>query len=327
MRAAAAAPSVDNGAVVIMYHRVGDSRFPDTNVTVAQFEAHLDELEKSKYHVAPLPEIVAAIVEGRPLPARTVAITFDDAYRSIADNAWPRLRARGFPFTLFVATGPVDRGLADYLSWAELRELNASDLVTVGSQSATHPHLPLLSRTGIEEELAASQTRFRAELGERPALIAYPYGEYDTRVKQAARKAGFVAGFGQHSGAVGRGGDRFALPRFAFNEAFADIERFRLAVNALPLPVSDLTPEDPVIDERSNPPNYGFTVDDSIGAPGGINCYASGFGKVRTETLGQRVEVRVDAPLPPGHTRINCTMPADDGRWRWLGRQFLVPVS
>ncbi|MDX1711852.1 MAG: polysaccharide deacetylase family protein [Rhodovibrionaceae bacterium] len=322
---AVAQTSAENGAVVLMYHRVGDSRYPSTNVTIPQFEAHLAELQKDRYHVMPLPEIVAAIDQGRPLPARTVAITFDDAYRSILEHAWPRLEARGLAFTLFVATDPVDRGVSGYLTWDELRMLERHELVTIGSQTATHPHLPLISKTRVETEFAASQARFRAELGTAPTLIAYPYGEYDSQVKALARQAGFTAGFGQHSGVVARASDLFALPRFAFNEDFADMERFALAVNALPLPVTEVVPESPVLSDERNPPHYGFTVDPGIGPPASINCYASGFGKVRTETLGQRVEVRIGQPLPSGRTRVNCTLHAGEGRWRWLGRQFLVP--
>jgi hypothetical protein len=41
--------------------------------------------------------------------------------------------------------------------------------------------------------------------------------------------------------------------------------------------------------------------------------------------LGPRAEVRFPGPLPSGRARVNCTMPGPDGRWRWFGKQFLVP--
>jgi hypothetical protein len=37
-----------------------------------------------------------------------------------------------------------------------------------------------------------------------------------------------------------------------------------------------------------------------------------------------RIEVRLRKPFPKGRGRINCTMAADDNRWRWLGRQFII---
>lgn len=323
--AVAAQPPVDNGAVVVMYHRFGDGRFPSTNIRVEQFEAHLAELKKDKYTVLPLPEIVAALKEGRPLPDYAVGISIDDAYLSVYEEAWPRLKAAGFPFTLFVATDPVDRRLKDYMTWDQIRELAASDLVTIGSQTASHPHMPALSKAANRRELAKSQERFRQELGAAPTLFAYPYGEYSLEVQAVTRAAGFAAAFGQHSGAIGRTSNLYALPRYPMNESYGGMDRFRLAVNSLPLPVEDVTPRDNKLTPESNPPLYGFTVHEAVDGVGGLNCFASGRGRVEVKTLfDQRVEVRLDQPFPPGRARINCTLRDDSGRWRWLGTQFYV---
>ncbi len=85
-----------------------------------------------------------------------------------------------------------------------------------------------------------------------------------------------------------------------------------------------MTPRDPLLGE--NPPALGFTVDPEIEAVDRLNCYATGQGRVRHEILGEsRIEVRLAAPFPPGRSRVNCTLPGPDGRWRWFGRQFYVP--
>jgi hypothetical protein len=137
--------------------------------------------------------------------------------------------------------------------------------------------------------------------------------------------AGFAASFGQHSGVAYAGHDLHSLPRFALNETYGAIGRFRLAANALPLRVSDVTPRDNVL--GPNPPSFGFTVDESIPGLGQLACYASHLGQAAAiERLGaRRIEVRVGAPFPAGRGRINCTMPANGGRWRWYGIQFYIP--
>jgi peptidoglycan/xylan/chitin deacetylase (PgdA/CDA1 family) len=316
---------VDNGAVVVMYHRFGDGRYPSTNIRMEQFRKHVAELKKDKYTVMPLPEIVSALRNDRPLPDRAVAITVDDAYLSVYENAWPILREAGFPFTLFVATQPVDAGMKSYMSWDQLRAFAESDLVTIGSQTHNHPHMPAQSLEANRQELSTSQARFRAELGREPDLFAYPYGEYAAPVKKAVREAGFVAAFGQHSGALGRLSDMYALPRYALNEAYGDMDRFTLAVNSLPLPVTDVTPTDNKLGASENPPLYGFTVHDSIDRLDGLNCFASGRGEVTIkEVMNGRIEVRLDKPFPEGRARINCTLMGPDGRWRWFGNQFYV---
>jgi peptidoglycan/xylan/chitin deacetylase (PgdA/CDA1 family) len=323
--AAAEVELLDNGAVVLMYHRFGESDLPTTSVTLQQFEAHLAELTSGGYHVLALPEIVAALHNGRRLPERSVAITVDDAFLSVYIEAWPRLRAAGLPFTLFVATDPVDRELPRYMTWKQLRELAADPLVTIGAHTASHPHMVEASAEGNREEIRRSLARFERELGTRPALFAYPFGEFSQQVADLVAAMGFAAAFGQHSGVIARSLDRFRLPRFGFNEAYGDIERFRLVVNAAPLPVTDLTPADPQISEDSNPPLLGFTVLGDFAARRHLNCYASNGLEAQVEQLEARVEVRLSGPLPTGRTRINCTMPASDGRWRWFGRQLYLP--
>jgi peptidoglycan/xylan/chitin deacetylase (PgdA/CDA1 family) len=272
----------------------------------------------------PLDAIMVAIRQNRPLPDRTVAITIDDAFLSVYREAWPRLRAAGLPFTLFVATDAIDKELAGYMSWDQLRELAAGG-VTIGSQTRSHPHMPRLDDGANHEELRYSSQRFLSELGRRPTLFAYPYGEYGTDVQKVVTEAGFVAAFGQHSGALSPQDDLYGLPRWAMNERYGDLQRFRMAVNALPFRVSDVTPPDRVI--RRNPPAFGFTLQENIGNADQIACYSSHHGgPVRLERLGDvRFEVRLDGPFPPGRARINCTVPGPDQRWRWLGVQFYVP--
>ncbi len=330
LSAAAAAPppaAAETHAVVFMYHRFGDGRFPSTNIALDQFDAHIAEIRSGGYNVRPLPEIIAAFRKREPLADRTIAITIDDAYASVYEQAWPRLRQAGLPFTLFIATDAVDRRLAGVMTWDQIREL-ATAGVTIGSQSASHPHMPDLTQAQNQAEIERSNQRFREELGFTPTLFAYPFGESGLEQQQLIRGAGFVAAFGQHSGVQHADTDLYNLPRFAMNERFGSLDRFRLAANALPLPVSDVTPADTVL-RAQNPPAFGFTVDPRIKRLDRLNCYASNqSGAARLERLGpHRIEVRIDEAFAPGRGRINCTLPAGDGRWRWFGVQFFIPKA
>jgi len=318
----AAAQSADSAAVLI-YHRFGEPAYPSTNIGVDSFEAHLAELADPKYHVLPLSEIVEALEEGESLSDRSVAITIDDAYRSVYELAWPRLKAAGIPFTLFVSTDLIDRGATDLMTWEQLAELAASPLVEIGNHAASHAHLPARGLTNAREDILRAQGRIEEELGVTPKIFAYPFGEISLPLKDLVRSLGFTAAFGQHSGALGATLDPFELPRFALNEDMGDLKRLRTAVEAWPLPVSDLVPADPLIPPEGNPPLAGFTLLPEAGAPDALACYSNVDGLV-VERLDRRIELRFKDPLPPGRTRVNCTLPAEPGRWRWLGRQFLV---
>ena len=308
-------------ATILMYHRFGEENYPSTNVTLAQFEEHLEVLASGPYSVLPLEEIVASLRSGTPLPDRTVAITIDDAYLSVYEEALPRLLARGFPATLFVATRPVDRGLRAYMDWDQLREWQAAGF-GIGSQTQTHPHMHRLTIEENSEELKVSNERFLAELGMRPTLFAYPYGEYNLDVIGLVKDAGFEAAFGQNSG-VAHGYDGFfELPRFAMNEQYGTRERLELAINGLPLKVNQLVPEDVVLAE--NPPLYGFTLSADMDKERQLRCFNSKYGKLDVAIIGRRAEIRMPGPLVGKRARVNCTMPGPDGRWRWFGRQFLT---
>jgi peptidoglycan/xylan/chitin deacetylase (PgdA/CDA1 family) len=311
-------------AVILMYHRFGESKFPSTNIRLKQFEAHIAELTSGPYHVLPVSEIVAKIQAGASLPERTVGITVDDGYLSVFKEAWPRLSAAGLPFTVFISTDLADRGAASYMRWEQIRQLRDAG-VGIGAHTASHPHMIASDAARLDDEIEKSGLRFQAELGAAPDFFAYPYGEAAGRERALALKSGYRAAFGQHSGVFHKSSEVTYIPRFALNESFGAIGRFRLVINTLALPVADVAPIDAGIG-AVNPPNFGFTVTGDIGNLKSLGCFSSSEGRARVEILGERrVEVRLKKPLPRGRSRINCTLRDASGRWRWLGTIFYVP--
>lgn len=321
--------AAETGAVVLMYHRFGEGDYPSTNIRLDQFEAQIEELKAGGYSVVPLSDVVAAQSGGRALPEKAVAITMDDAYLSIYTEAWPRLKEAGFPFTVFTSTEAVDRATSGaykrYMTWDQIRELKDAG-VEIGHHSHTHRHMPAASAETNKQEMAEATARFEKELGLAPTLFAYPYGEAGAAVASVVKDAGFPAAFGQHSGPIGAGDDPYNLPRFALNEEYGDIERFRLVINTHALPVSDVEPKDMVVTEAANPPAIGFTLTKDMGNLAGLSCYVSGEGKVTIENIGNvRIEIRPSQAFAQGRTRLNCTMPDDGDHWYWFGRLFYVP--
>jgi len=313
----------ENGAVIFMYHRFGEDAYSSTNTGLDRFVSHVAELASTKYRVLPLPEIIAAFESGAALPDRTLAITIDDAFLSVYTEAWPRLKKAGLPFTLFVATNPIDQRVARYMTWDQLREMAVAG-VTIGNHTGSHGHMPTRTPEENSRDVAQAQRRLETELGVVPKLFAYPFGENGRAVIATIREAGFAAAFGQHSGVAHAGHARLVLPRFALSGGFDSLERLNLAANALPLPMVDVTPTDTVLGR--NPPEMGFTVAEGIDGLGRLACYASHeSGPARLERLGERrFEIRFSRPFGAGRGRVNCTLAAGNGRWRWFGLQFYI---
>ena len=308
---------------MLIYHRFGEEAYPSTNVRLEQFERQIKMLQENGYNVLPLPEIVKSLRAGTPLPDKAIAITIDDAFLSVYNEAWPRLKAAGLPFTLFVATNPVDKGTPGYMTWDQIREMRDSG-ATIGGHTVSHLHMPNNSRKRNASEIVESNNRFEAELGDRPLLFAFPFGEASLELMGLVAESGYIAAFGQHSGAADRHSDPFYLPRFPVNETYGDEVRFRRVINALSLPAQAVTPSDPLITDN-NPPAFGFSIVGDVPRLNELACYHSVFGQVKVEQLGEsRFEVRFAGPFPPGRTRLNCTVPAQEGRWRWFGTQFYI---
>ena len=323
---AAGANAADHAAI-LMYHRFGENKVPSTNIRLEQFDAHIAELTSGKYQVLPLPEIVAKLQAGQPLPDRAVAITADDAYASALTEGWPRLKKAGLPFTLFVATEPVDQKLKGYLTWDQVRQLKKEG-VTIGAHSHKHFSLPGLTKEAARADLETSLRRFEQELGEKPSLFAYPFGEWDAGVKRLVQELGHSIAFGQHSGIAHAKHDMYWQPRFPMNESFGSVERLRQAVNALPLPVTDIAPADVLIrlGQTPNPPVLRFTVTEDVERLQQMICYTGRGRQIAPKPLGERrFEVVPPEPFAPPRDRISCSVPTrESGRFRWFGIQFTV---
>ncbi len=328
---AAAGSAERHSAVVLMYHHVGDSRYPSTNVTLEQFESHLDFFEREGFSVWPLARVVEHLRQRRPLPDKTVAITFDDAYRSVYREAFPRLRARGLPFTVFVSTGYTDRGYSNYMSWSQMQEMAAAG-ATFGNHSTSHDHL-VVRREGeseaqwrqrVREDLEHAQRRLEEELGQEAVvpIVAYPYGEYDLALAELVAELGWSA-FGQQSGAAGFTSDPRFLPRFPVNEAYGDLEKgLKIKLLSLALPLRSVEPLEPVTSDERPELRLELAVDIDH-----LNCFATGQGAIEVRWIDRQrrlLATRAHAPLPRGRSRYNCTaLSGEPGRYYWFSHPWL----
>ncbi len=308
-------------AVVLVYQRFGEDGNPDNSVKLAEFDAHIAELTNGRYNVVALPEILAAIERGERLSNRTVAITIDDTFRSVYDQAWPRLKKAGLPFTLFVTTDPPDLGAPAYMTWDEIRELRDAG-VTIGAHTASHM---LASETNTEElraDIKRSFESFQQELGERPTIFSWPKGEMSTGGGEMLAQLGFRAAFGYHSGPMTSLTDSMQMPRFPMVGSYARASEFKMRVNTLALLLTNVEPADPLL-TGPGPGKFAFTIDPAVGRIRGFYCFHSSLGQLDLRETGERsYEAALDVSSLSGSWRINCTMPTGGKRFRWWGMQY-----
>jgi peptidoglycan/xylan/chitin deacetylase (PgdA/CDA1 family) len=127
---------------------------------------------------------------------RYAAITFDDGFKSVADQALPELMKRRIPATIFVTSDllgqtPGWKGYPGrFMSLDELHRLPA-DLISLGSHTRTHPFLPKLSKEEARDEIANSRIRLGQMLARDLTLFAFPYGAFNEGLVNICRDAGY----------------------------------------------------------------------------------------------------------------------------------------
>lgn len=324
-KALAAIEADRNSAVIFVYQRIGEDSVPSGGITVDQFRDHVSELKAGGYHVLPLPAIVDGMKPGAaPLPAKTVGITFDGAYGPTVAAAQKILDEADMPFAVFFAADQADGGSADHMTWSQLKTLKKDKRVTLGLLPAAYAHMTESDADASSALINRAVSKYHDAFGEDAQFFAWPYGEYSAALKKQVAGYHFRAVFGQQSGVVYPGADMLALPRFTMANDYADLDRFRLTASALPLPVTDVVPDDMVLGAQG-PPLIGFTVTPDIKNLSRLSCFISDLGKAPlTRPGGNRVEIRLGEPLQDRRTRVNCTLPDGQG-WRWFGMLLLTP--
>jgi peptidoglycan/xylan/chitin deacetylase (PgdA/CDA1 family) len=238
--------------LVLCYHAVSAHWKADLSISPQRLERQLRYLVRAGYQGTTFRRAVT-----NPPAPRTLAVTFDDAFRSVLTRALPILSSLSLPASVFVPTahagtgmpmswpgidgwlgGPHEHELVG-MSWDELGSL-ADAGWEIGSHTRSHPHLTQLDDAALARELRGSRDDCEARAGVPCTTLAYPYGDVDARVVRAARDAGYVA-----AGALSRRlvpGQSLQWPRVGIYHEDGDA-RFRLKASrtvrllrALPLP-------------------------------------------------------------------------------------------
>lgn len=170
------------GATVLIYHRIGGGTRDELDLPADRFARQLDVLG-----ALPTGAVVSLDTALDRLDAAdrtpSVVLTFDDGFADVHANAWPLLRDRGLPFTLYLASGMVGGTMhwegstgtssgAPALTWDQLAEMQDSGLLTIGNHTRSHARPEALT----EDELDAASDDIDKNLGVRPDHFAYTWG-------------------------------------------------------------------------------------------------------------------------------------------------------
>jgi biofilm PGA synthesis lipoprotein PgaB len=209
--------------ITLVYHDIPEIPVEKDDISQRDFVNQMEYLRSHGYTFISPRDVLAAAAGEATLPDKAVLLTFDDAYTSFYTFVYPLLRLYKCPVVLSVVTSWIDQGVGiykgkEFMTWAQIREVSDSGLVTVASHSHelhrlvnANPfgnverapfaflYFPEEKRYETEEEfrkrvrddLSRSVRILSSKTGVRPFILTWPYGSYNTLGVEEAKKLGF----------------------------------------------------------------------------------------------------------------------------------------
>jgi len=314
----------NKGILTLMYHRFEENKYPSTNVKNDIFLQHLKEINNAGLEFIDYKYFKKII--NTNINKNYLLLTIDDAFESFYLNAWPILKSKKIPFILFVSTREV--GKKGYMNWGNLKELSKNNFVTIGNHSHSHDYLIDWDDEKIKSDLQTSIKIFEKELGYSPEIFSYPFGEYSSNLKTIVKKLNFSFAFGQHSGVIDVTKDFLELPRFPINEKYGELKRFKSIIKTLPFPYKSITPKNRYLLNDNNPPKVKINFFEDLIDIKNINCYSNEGNVWKKSDIKfinkNEIIILLKERFKSERGRINCSLLEKNGKWRWLGIQYVV---
>ena len=300
--------------IVLLYHqfKAAGVKIPamyQWTMNVDVFESEMKYIHDNGYHVIPMSDLLKFLKHQITLPSNSVCITIDDGYKSAIVYAYPILKKYGYPWTFFIYPDFITTGEGPgAASWKDLLDLQA-DGVDIESHSMTHPNLKLHHQkikgvwhnftpeeyaAWLNNETAGAKALLEQKMGKPITCFAYPYGEYNQQVEDAAIAAGYEAIFTVADNPVHASTPLHSIGRYTITQGVeknfaAYLRQGALGLDAAdPAPGATITNPRPVITATLG---YAGTID-----PKSIETSVRDFGDVRHDFDPQTNTLRLYLP-------------------------------
>lgn len=323
--------SPDKEVVSFVYHRFGDGRYPSTNVSLSDFEAHLKYLKNNNYQVLPFSDAIDYL-QSDSKSQKTAVITIDDGYESFYKNGLPLLQKYNFPATLFINTETI--GGADYMDWEAIKNTQKQG-IEIGNHTHSHAYFLNISEDKryeiFQNEITKTQQLIKKNTGKLPTAFAYPYGELDEKMREIVANAGFKAAAAQNSGIIYSGTDLMQCPRFPMSEPYAALDKFKSKAKMKALPVIEKSPVSFILPDGATQPKLTVKIDSQELSIKQLQCFIQG-AECKLESISEADGIK-EITLSPTtaisqrrRTLYTLTVPDKEGNWYWFSHLWINPA-
>lgn len=318
-----------SAAVMLIYHHVAEDTPRVSSVTAAEFRGHLQYLRDNHFQVIGLDVLIDQLKSGKPIADNAVVITFDDSYENNFTTAHPILQEFGYPYTIFISPGDIDKGTGPVMNWQQIKQMS-EDGVLVANHAMWHEHMarpePGESEADwlkrMRQSILDAERRIKEETGQNHQWLAYPYGEFSAKLEQLVQELGFI-GIGQQSGAIGPLTKLTRIPRYPAAGQYADLKDLAQKLRTLAFPITDYLAADQVI--SANPPTLRLQLDITDFRKQQLRCFAGAEVLEPVWLNDNTFEVKARKALNRGRSRYNCTAPSlsKKGYFYWYSQPWL----
>lgn len=166
---------------VLMFHHIDDGNLNTQSKCVLDYDKFIEIIDSGLRFIS-----VNQYLKFKFSNKNKVAITFDDGLEDVYRVAYPQLKERNIPFTVFVIVEYLDTD--GYITTAQLLEMSKDPLITIGSHGLTHSVLKGMDFKQQQTELMNSKHKLENIIGKSVDLFAYSHGQYDETTLSILKK-------------------------------------------------------------------------------------------------------------------------------------------
>ncbi len=182
---------------ILMYHYVEYVKDEKDTTRIALntyphvLASQIETLKEANYTFLTIKQAVKLLNGQGVLPLNPVVLTFDDGYRDFYTDAYPILKKYNVAATQYVVSGFFND--PNYMTDEMVREIATDGLVEIAAHSETHPWLADKDNDFLNKEVLESKKKLEKIIGAEIVSFAYPYGSFDLKAIQLAKKAGYTS--------------------------------------------------------------------------------------------------------------------------------------
>ena len=166
----------------LMFHHIDDGKIIKKSGCVLDKDSFIKIVDSGLDFIS-IDELFNTSIKKR----NKCVVTFDDGLQDVYRIAYPELKNRGIPFTIFIVVDFLDT--YGYITTEELCEMAKDPLVTIGSHGMSHDVLKGMDPKQQEKEILCSKNVLENILNRQIKYFAYSHGQYDDSTLSILRKS------------------------------------------------------------------------------------------------------------------------------------------